>query len=132
MYSLVLLMTLCPPAFKTAVKCFNHEQSSCMCIPHDKRGTLTQLEHVIGSAKIPEKHSHRPAIRHGVVRADDKCVLQRHGLILLRHGDQGRMDHWACGQVEGARRSFLEHVCQVLVTHRAHLLHLYLQGQGNS
>ncbi len=70
--------------------------------------TFSQLEHVVSSAQVSKEHSHRPAIRHRVVRADDQhVVLCRGSLVGVGDGDKGGVDHGPSGHVEWAGNGLL-------------------------
>ena len=78
-------------------------------------GTFSQLEHVVSSAQVSEEHSHRPAVRDRVMRADDQhVVLCRGSLVRVADGDEGGVDHGPGGHVEWAGNGLLQRILQVL------------------
>ena len=78
--------------------------------------TFSQLQHVVSSAQVSEEHSHGPAIRHRVMRADDQhVVLCRGSLVGVGDGDKGGVDHGPSGHVEWAGNGLLQGLLQVLL-----------------
>jgi len=78
--------------------------------------TFSQLERVVSSAQVSEKHSHRPAICHRVMRADDQhVVLCRGSLAGVGDGDEGGVNHGPTGHVEWAGNGLLQGLLQVLL-----------------
>ena len=100
----------------------------------DRKLAFSQLEHVVGSAEVPEEHPHGPAICHRVVQGEDQHVLLLLPccLPLRLDWDEACMDHGPAGHRKGPRYRLLQRIRHLLLFHSGRLQQFDLQKAATS